>query len=118
MGGSLIASKGKVASGFTSVIVQSGFRAGADGFSVHVQSNIDLESGTILRSQRALDDRKNHFTTDGEPTLSDIQKISELQCRKQSAHIDDAGASLNGKLAPQASGAGFAVHGGQSSRVT
>lgn len=31
MGGSLIASKGKVASGFTSVIVQSGFRAGAGG---------------------------------------------------------------------------------------
>ncbi len=117
MGGSFSASKSKVDSDFASVAEQSGFRAGDEGFNVNVANNTDLKGGGITSTQKAIDDNKNNFSTGGTLTTSDIQNQANYRASSVGVNIG-TGASLDGKLAPQGTSAGFGKDSGNASSTT
>jgi len=115
--GSISASKSKVGSDFASVAEQSGLKAGDQGFNVTVAKNTDLEGGAITSTQKAIDDRKNTFTTGGELTTRDIQNQASYQASSVGVSVG-TGMSLDGKLAPQGTGIGVGKDSDHASSTT
>jgi filamentous hemagglutinin len=62
---------------FVSPAVQSGIKAGDDGFDVKVAGNTDLKGAVIESTQAAIDNKKNSFSTGGALTMTDLQNVSE-----------------------------------------
>jgi filamentous hemagglutinin len=116
MSGSVQSSKGKANSDFANVTEQSGFKAGDQGFNVQVTSNTDLKGGAITSTQKAINEGKNSFSSQT-LSLSDLQNQASYKASSVGINIG-AGASLNGKLAPQGSGAGIGKDGDQVSSKT
>jgi len=115
--GSIGASKSKIDSNYASVIEQSGIKAGDKGFQVNVKGNTDLKGAVIASTQAAVDQGLNRFQTDGTLTTSDIQNQASYSAKSVGVNIG-AGVSLDGKLAPSGSGAGFGKDSGDASSTT
>jgi filamentous hemagglutinin len=62
---------------FVSPAVQSGIKAGDEGFDVKVKGNTNLKGAVIESTQAAVDNKKNSFSTDGALTMSDLQNVSQ-----------------------------------------
>jgi len=62
---------------FVSPKVQSGIKAGDEGFDVKVKGNTDLKGAVIESTQAAIDNKKNSFSTGGSLTMSDLQNVSQ-----------------------------------------
>lgn len=117
IGGSISASKSKIESDFRSVAEQSGIRAGDGGFDVQVGQDTTLTGGAITSTQKAIDAEKNRFTTGGQLSLSNLENKAEYDAKGGSLNIG-AGLSLDGKLAPQGTSAGFGEDSGNASSTT
>jgi filamentous hemagglutinin len=117
MGGNLSASKSKVHSDYASVGQQSGIRAGDEGFQVQVGGDTQLIGGAITSTQGAVEAGKNSFTTGGTLSATDIHNHASYQASSVGISIG-TGTSIDGKLAPQGTGAGIGKDGGNASSVT
>lgn len=115
-GGSLSYSKSTVKSDYASVTEQSGIKAGDDGFQVNVGGNTDLKGAVIASTDKAVEDAKNVLETTS-LTISDLRNKAEYE--GESAGINFGGSvSLDGKLAPSGTGAGFGEESGSNTSVT
>ncbi|MDH0864654.1 hemagglutinin repeat-containing protein [Mitsuaria sp. GD03876] len=76
--GSASFGQSKVNSDFTSVVEQSGIRAGDGGFQVAVKGNTDLKGGSITSTQAAVDAGVNSFKS-GSLTMSDIENKADYK---------------------------------------
>lgn len=104
-------------SDFASVTEQSGLKAGDQGFNVNVANNTDLKGDAITSTQKAIDNNKNNFSTGGTLTTSDIQNQASYKASSVGVSIG-TGVSLDGKLAPQGTSAGFGKDSGNASSTT
>ena len=110
--GSISASKSKINSNFASVTEQSGIKAGDDGFQVDVKGNTDLKGGVITSTDKAVQVNKNTLTT-ATLTTSDIENTTSYSANSAGINIGSS-VSLDGKLAPQGSGAGIGKDSGNA----
>jgi hypothetical protein len=115
--GSISASKSKIESDFRSVGEQSGIRAGDGGFDVQVGQDTTLTGGAITSTQKAIDAAKNRFTTGGQLKLSDLENQAEYDAKGGSINLGSS-LSLDGKLAPQGTSAGYGEDSGNASSTT
>ena len=115
--GSVSASRSKVASDYASVAEQTRLAAGDGGFDVAVKGDTDLTGAVIASTQKAIDDRKNTFTTGGELTTRDIQNQASYQASSVGVSVG-TGMSLDGKLAPQGTGIGVGKDSDHASSTT
>ncbi|MDH1477633.1 hemagglutinin repeat-containing protein [Comamonas thiooxydans] len=116
IGGGLNAGKSKVNSNYQSVTEQSGIQAGDGGFQVNVKGDTDLKGAVIASSQTALEQGKNHFSTGGAVTTSDLHN---------SAHYDGQAVGVNasvgndaGKFGVKGVGAGVGQDSGSAQGTT
>ena len=115
--GNLSLNKSKIDSDYASVTEQSGLKAGDAGFAVNVANNTDLQGGVITSTQQAINDNKNNFSTGGTLTTTDLQNQASYTANSVGVNIG-TGVSLDGKLAPQGSGAGIGNDSAKASSIT
>ena len=115
--GSLSASQSKIDSNFASVTEQSGIKAGDGGFQINVQGNTDLKGAVIASTQAAVDQDKNRFSTGGTLTTSDIQNQASYDANSAGINIGTS-VSMDGKLAPGGTSAGFGKDSGNAASTT
>ena len=115
--GNLSLNKSKIDSDYAGVNEQSGLKAGDAGFAVNVANNTDLQGGAITSTQQAINDNKNNFSTGGTLTTSDLQNQASYTATSVGVNIG-TGVSLDGKLAPQGSGAGIGNDSANASSIT
>ncbi len=118
-----------VESEFTSVIEQSGIRAGDGGFQVNVQGDTTLKGGSITSTDKAVQENRNTFATGGELTMSDVQNYASYEADGYSVNVAVAVAGAQPqtpeqqKLAPAApakneGSAGIGEDSGEASSTT
>lgn len=115
--GSVSASQSKVNSNFASVSEQSGIKAGDGGFQVGVAGNTNLNGGVIASTQTAVEQGRNSFSTGGSLALADILNKADYQGESVSVNVGTA-ASLDGKLVPAGTSAGFGTDSGSAVSTT
>ncbi len=115
--GNISSGGSKIESDYKSVVEQSGFKAGNDGFLVIVGGNTDLKGGVIASTDKAVEDGKNSFNTEGTLTLSSLDNKADYKGTGSSINIG-AGISMDGKLAPGGTGAGGGKEEGSASSTT
>jgi filamentous hemagglutinin len=115
--GSVSASQSKIKSDYASVAEQTRLAAGDGGFDVAVKGDTDLTGAVIASTQKAIDDRKNTFTTGGELTTRDIQNQASYQASSVSVNLGSA-MGFDGKLAPQGTGIGVGKDSDHASSTT
>lgn len=115
--GNLSVNKSDIDSDYASVKEQSALKAGDAGFTVSVANNTDLQGGAITSTQQAINDNKNNFSTGGTLTTTDLQNQASYTATSVGVNIG-TGVSLDGKLAPQGSGAGIGNDSASASSIT
>ena len=108
--GSVNATDSQINNDYASVVQPSGIRAGDGGFQVSVHGDTTLTGGAITSTQRAIDDHKNRFHTEGALTTTDIENRAVYDARSVGVHIG-AGYSPAGKRVPQGTGVGIGREG-------
>lgn len=117
LSGSVSAGSSRVESDYRSVNEQSAIRASEGGFDVAVQGDTALTGGAITSSQAAVELDRNHFATGGSLSLTDLQNRAEYAASSVSLSLG-AGLSLDGRLAPQGTGAGLGRDADSASSTT
>lgn len=97
MSGSVSFSQSTINSDYASVTEQSGIKAGDGGFEVKVKGDTTLTGGVITSTQKAIDDEKNKFSTDGTLTVTDIQNKAEYTANSTSVNVGSS-MSFSGEL--------------------
>lgn len=115
-GGSFNASKSKVNSDYLSVVEQSGIKAGDGGFDVQVQGDTSLKGAVIASNQVAVEQGKNHFSTEGELTTSDLQNSANYEGK--AVGVNASVGNDNGKFGVSGVGAGVGQDSGSASSTT
>ena len=115
--GSISSGGSKIESNYKSVVEQSGFKAGDNGFLVVVGGNTDLKGGVITSTDKAVEGSKNSFNTEGALTLANLDNKADYKGTGSSFNIG-AGISMDGKLAPGGTGAGVGKEEGSASSTT
>lgn len=117
IGGSVSAGKSKIDSNYQSVVEQSGFKAGDNGFQVTVKGDTDLKGAVIASTDKAVEEGKNSFKTDGTLTLASLDNNASYQGKATGINFG-AGVSMDGKLAPGGTSAGTGKDQGSASSTT
>lgn len=117
LGGNVSAGKSKIDSNYQSVVEQSGFKAGDEGFQVTVKGDTDLKGAVIASTDKAVEDGKNTFKTDGTLTLASLDNQASYQGKATGINLG-AGVSTDGKLAPGGTSAGTGKEEGSASSTT
>lgn len=86
MNGSISTSATKIDSAYTSVVEQSGLRAGDGGFQVTVQGHTDLQGGILSSSEQAIERDANRLTT-GTLSHSDLHNSATLSAESSGISI-------------------------------
>nr|WP_314710866.1 hypothetical protein [uncultured Comamonas sp.] len=115
-GGSFNAGKSKVDSNYLSVVEQSGIKAGDGGFDVQVQGDTSLKGAVIASNQVAVEQGKNHFSTEGELTTSDLQNSAKYEGK--AVGVSASVGNDNGKFGVSGVGAGVGQDSGSASSTT
>ena len=115
-GGSFNASKSKVNSDYLSVVEQSGIKAGDGGFDVQVQGDTSLKGAVIASNQVAVEQGRNHFSTEGELTISDLQNSARYEGK--AIGVNASVGNDNGKFGVSGVGAGVGQDSGSASSTT
>jgi hypothetical protein len=103
-GGSVTSGSTKIDSNFQSVGQQSAIRAGAGGFNVNVAGKTDLIGGQITSTQKAVDDNKNSFNTQGQLTITNLANAATYSASGSSVTV-----GIGSELASSGAGAGRAT---------
>ncbi|MCE1244337.1 MAG: hemagglutinin repeat-containing protein [Oryzomicrobium sp.] len=114
---SVSASQQKLDSTYKSVQEQSGLKAGDDGFQVTVKGNTDLKGAVISSTDKAVDDGKNSFSTEGTLTLSNLENRADYDGKATGVNLG-AGMKLDGSQAAMGSGAGVGKESGSAASTT
>lgn len=109
--------KGKIDSTYTSVVEQSGVRAGDGGFDVAIAGDPNLKGGAITSTQAAVDAQRNTFVTGGTLKTSDIENRARYEAETVSVNVG-TGFSPQGSLAPAGTGVGFGKDSDRASSTT
>ncbi len=117
IGGNVSAGKSKIDSNYQSVVEQSGFKAGDNGFQVTVKGDTDLKGAVIASTDKAVEEGKNSFKTDGTLTLASLDNKASYQGKASGINFG-AGVSMDGKLAPGGTSAGSGKDQGTASSTT
>ena len=116
IGGGLNAGKSKVNSNYQSVTEQSGIQAGDGGFQVNVKGDTDLKGAVIASSQTALEQGKNHFSTGGAVTTSDLHNSAHYE--GQAVGVNASVGNDAGKFGVKGVGAGVGQDSGSAQGTT
>ncbi|MBD9402830.1 hemagglutinin repeat-containing protein [Comamonas sp. CMM02] len=114
--GSVSYSKSKVNSDYLSVVEQSGIKAGDGGFNVQVKGDTSLKGAVIASNQVAVEQGKNHFSTEGELTTSDLQNSAKYEGK--AIGVNASMGKDSGKFGVSGMGAGGGQDSGSASSTT
>jgi filamentous hemagglutinin len=115
-GGGINAGQSKVNSNYQSVTEQTGIQAGNGGFQVNVKGNTDLQGAVIASTQAAIDQGKNHFSTGGTLTTSDLHNQAHYE--GQAVGINLNAGQQGGKHVVNGVGAGVGQDSGSANSTT
>ncbi|MEJ7139177.1 hemagglutinin repeat-containing protein [Amphibiibacter pelophylacis] len=115
---SLSAGKTALRSDYASTQTTSGIKSGDGGFDVQVKGKTTLDGAVIASSDKAVQEGRNRFRSEGGLELQDITNSAKYSADSVSVGVGISGAASDSKSGPALNSAGIGSDSGSAGSVT